>query len=106
MAVDICCTIAEKFCRRRDAPLNGNQSPDKVKYRSGAKVDYFCNKNYKLEGSPIAICVPNGEWSHPVPTCKGINLISYFTIQRTKYRNRLRVKKKIKSPDLIFVTTF
>ena len=53
--------------------MNGNQNPDQNKYQSGEKVDYSCNENYELRGSPLAICIPSGEWSHPVPICQGMS---------------------------------
>ena len=72
--------FAEKSCLIREAPLRGNQNPVQEKYQSGTKVDYFCNKNHKLEGSPFAICIGNEEWSHPVPTCKGMNVFAFLKL--------------------------
>ena len=42
------------------------------KYQFGAKLVYYCDSGYKLQGVEVLYCTGTGEWSSPQPTCQGI----------------------------------
>ncbi len=37
----------------------------------GAELEYRCNDGYRLVGATGAVCMSNGQWSHPKPQCVG-----------------------------------
>ncbi|XP_005049856.1 PREDICTED: E-selectin [Ficedula albicollis] len=39
---------------------------------SGSRCDFQCSEGYVLEGSSSTECLPQGQWSQPVPKCKAV----------------------------------
>ena len=55
-------------CEDPGVPLHGFRRGNT--FIDGESVEYFCNRNYSLIGSPIIRCV-EGRWSSLAPVCKG-----------------------------------
>jgi hypothetical protein len=44
----------------------------------GTVVEYSCaSKKYRLVGAKQLICLPNGKYDKPAPTCKGKFILFY-----------------------------
>ncbi|KAI1289870.1 Locomotion-related protein Hikaru genki [Halotydeus destructor] len=50
-------------------PVNGRVL-DSGRFRTGDYVQYSCKTGYILVGESLSICLENGTWSKPVPSCK------------------------------------
>ncbi|XP_035229458.1 sushi, von Willebrand factor type A, EGF and pentraxin domain-containing protein 1-like isoform X2 [Stegodyphus dumicola] len=60
----------EVICESPETPKNGFlQSVNKDKYRGGDVLQYACDANFMMNGTPIIICQESSRWSGPVPTC-------------------------------------
>ena len=51
-------------------PRNGLRTGDK--FTEGNVVDFKCNTNFKLIGSPRLMCQIDGKWSDRRPECAGM----------------------------------
>lgn len=62
----------------RNGTLKKNETaPPKINVVSldvGGKAVFTCPQGFVTEGASEAVCKSNGEWSTPVPHCKGIHL--------------------------------
>jgi len=60
----------------KNGTLKKNETaPPKIHVEStqvGGKVTYSCPPGYMIEGAKVAYCNDTGEWSAPMPLCKGI----------------------------------
>ncbi|XP_039184898.1 sushi, von Willebrand factor type A, EGF and pentraxin domain-containing protein 1-like isoform X1 [Crotalus tigris] len=61
-------TCEETRCEDPELIENGNVVSENNTV--GSRTAYYCNRDYSLEGEPIAECTEAGAWSHPTPLCK------------------------------------
>nr|XP_031361447.1 E-selectin [Lonchura striata domestica] len=66
-------TCAAVRCEAVPRPAEGSVSCDHApaELTSGSRCDFQCDEGYVLEGSPSTECTAQGQWSEPVPKCKG-----------------------------------
>uniref|UniRef100_A0A672FLN5 CUB and Sushi multiple domains 1 n=1 Tax=Salarias fasciatus TaxID=181472 RepID=A0A672FLN5_SALFA len=64
------------YCSINDPPLNGGVV-NRTKLRPGSRLQYFCNRGYRLVGSSNATCRldSNGlyQWDTPSPFCQAVS---------------------------------
>ena len=58
-------------CLDPGRPRNGLRTGDK--FTEGSIVDFKCNTNFKLIGSPRLTCQSDGKWSDRRPECAGMS---------------------------------
>uniref|UniRef100_A0A8D2Q3N1 Sushi domain-containing protein n=1 Tax=Zosterops lateralis melanops TaxID=1220523 RepID=A0A8D2Q3N1_ZOSLA len=61
-------------CEAVPRPAEGSVSCDRdpSELTSGSRCDFQCSEGYVLEGSSSTECLPQGQWSQPVPKCRVI----------------------------------
>ncbi|NXP59444.1 LYAM2 protein, partial [Chloropsis cyanopogon] len=66
-------TCAAVRCEAVPRPAEGSVSCDRApaELTSGSRCDFQCSEGYVLEGSSSTECTAQGQWSEPVPKCKG-----------------------------------
>ncbi|TKS70023.1 CUB and sushi domain-containing protein 1 [Collichthys lucidus] len=67
---------AAAYCSINDPPMNGGVV-NRTKLRPGSRLQFYCNRGYRLVGSSNATCrlYPNGlyQWDAPPPFCQAIS---------------------------------
>ncbi|XP_062353090.1 E-selectin [Cinclus cinclus] len=61
-------------CEAVPWPAEGSVSCDhsSADLTSGSRCHFQCSEGYVLEGSSSTECLPQGQWSQPVPKCKAV----------------------------------
>lgn len=54
-------------CRRPPVPTHG--STQGVFLHSGARISFHCDPGFELKGFSSAVCLSDGTWSAPAPSC-------------------------------------
>ena len=74
--------IAVVDCPMLTAPLNGSFSPHVFEY--GTMVTYSCSHGFTRVGAETTVCMPNGQWSNPMPTCERKYLTTIYNVEIMK----------------------
>ncbi|CAG5854549.1 unnamed protein product [Menidia menidia] len=64
------------YCSINDSPLNGDVV-NRTKLHPGSRLQYYCNRGYRLVGSSNATCIVDSNglylWDTPPPFCQAIS---------------------------------
>ena len=63
------------MCEDRGDVMNGKQTFINTT-ADNTVVEYSCNDGYELVGSARHQCLESGEWSHPLPTCQPVKVVT------------------------------
>ena len=58
---------SEIQCPDPGVPQNGRRLGDT--FDVGSSVLFNCSDGFQRDGMSVLLCLPNGTWSHPTPTC-------------------------------------
>ena len=68
-------------CDDPGIPTNGYRKGNETTY--GSKIEYACNKGYKLIGLDNIICQKYGNWTGQIPKCQSIcKFMAYSSFKR------------------------
>ena len=81
-------SFSAKSCGNPGVPQNGKLKSYIFTFKS--RVDFDCNRGYKLVGNKYRICQANQRWDGTLPTCERKYIEVYVTLQhwRPKRLNR------------------
>lgn len=84
----------------------GNGRTNGTEFNLNDVVNFTCNRGYILSGNARAQCRLNGQWSSPLPVCKGLVHIFINTVCTHVHMNILVMFGSIKSPLQISFSFF
>ena len=73
-------------------------SPDNRKtYPAGSVIHFHCSFESEIQGSRVSSCLPNGQWSHPLPNCvEGVCVLSVqISLTNNKCSKEIILNKSI-----------
>ena len=86
--MNIFCSVSDVRCSIPANPTNGKYSATRVTH--GGSLSLSCAKGFHLSSPDPLICEMSGNWSRPLPTCQGIQIVikcHMLSLQSVSYKH-------------------